>query len=63
MGRKLYVGNLGFDVTNQELQDEFTAVGACESVSVITDGTPGGAVVSRSSRWCRRPTRRRRSKS
>ena len=23
MGRKLYVGNLGFDVTNQELQDEF----------------------------------------
>ena len=25
MGRKLYVGNLGFDVTNQELQDAFAA--------------------------------------
>ncbi len=41
MGRKLYVGNLGFDVTNQELQDEFAAVGTCESVAVITDRDTG----------------------
>jgi RNA recognition motif-containing protein len=41
MGRKLYVGNLGFDVTNQELQDEFTTIGACESVSVITERDTG----------------------
>jgi RNA recognition motif-containing protein len=41
MGRKLYVGNLGFDVTNQELEDEFKAVGACESVSVITERDTG----------------------
>jgi RNA recognition motif-containing protein len=41
MGRKLYVGNLGFDVTNQELQDAFGAVGTCESVAVITDRDTG----------------------
>ena len=41
MGRKLYVGNLGFDVTNQELQDEFCTVGACESVAVITERDTG----------------------
>jgi RNA recognition motif-containing protein len=41
MGRKLYVGNLGFDVTNQELQDEFGAVGAVESVAVITERETG----------------------
>jgi RNA recognition motif-containing protein len=41
MGRKLYVGNLGFDVTNQELQDAFAAVGTCESVAVITERETG----------------------
>jgi RNA recognition motif-containing protein len=41
MGRKLYVGNLGFDVTNQELEDAFTAIGACESVAVITERDTG----------------------
>jgi RNA recognition motif-containing protein len=41
MGRKLYVGNLGFDVTNSELQDEFATVGTCESVSVITERDTG----------------------
>ncbi len=41
MGRKLYVGNLGFDVSNQELRDEFESVGACESVSVVTDRETG----------------------
>jgi cold-inducible RNA-binding protein len=41
MGRKLYVGNLGFDVTNQELQDAFAEIGACESVSVITERETG----------------------
>ncbi len=41
MGRKLYVGNLGFDVTNQELQDAFSAVGPCESVAIITERDTG----------------------
>jgi len=41
MGRKLYVGNLGFDVTQQELQDVFAAIGACDSVALITDRDSG----------------------
>ena len=41
MGKKLYIGNLGFDVTNQELQDAFAAIGACDSVAVITDRQTG----------------------
>ena len=41
MGQKLYVGNLGFDVTSQELQDVFAGVGACDSVAVITDRATG----------------------
>jgi RNA recognition motif-containing protein len=41
MGKKLYVGNLGFDVTNQDLEEAFAAVGACESVAVITDRATG----------------------
>lgn len=41
MGKKLHVGNLGFDVTSQELQDVFTAVGPCESVTVLMDRTTG----------------------
>jgi cold-inducible RNA-binding protein len=41
MGQKLHVGNLGFDVTSQELQDLFTAVGPCASVTVLMDRTTG----------------------
>lgn len=41
MGQKLYVGNLAFDVTSQELQDLFTPVGPCSSVTVLMDRTTG----------------------
>lgn len=41
MGRKLYVGNLGFDVTKDELQAAFAAVGSCDSVALITDRDSG----------------------
>lgn len=41
MGQKLYVGNLGFEVTSQELQDVFTTVGPCTSVTVLMDRTTG----------------------
>ena len=41
MGRKLYVGNLPFDVTNRELEELFAQAGQCESVSVITDRATG----------------------
>jgi RNA recognition motif-containing protein len=42
---KIYVGNLSFDVTEEELRDEFTAFGNVESVAIPTDrysGRPRG---------------------
>ena len=41
MGRKLYVGNLGFDVTTKDLEELFAQAGVCESVAVITDRATG----------------------
>ena len=41
MGSKLYVGNLGFDVNNKDLEDLFAQAGACESVAIITDRDTG----------------------
>lgn len=42
---KIYVGSLSYDVTEEELRQEFTAFGKVESVSIITDkysGRPKG---------------------
>jgi RNA recognition motif-containing protein len=42
---KIYVGNLSYDVTEEELQTEFTAFGKVETVNIITDkysGRPKG---------------------
>jgi RNA recognition motif-containing protein len=41
MGKKLFVGNLPFSTTNQQLTDLFSRVGTCESASVITDRATG----------------------
>jgi len=41
MGRKLYIGNLAFDVTQKELEDLFAQSGSCESVAIITDRATG----------------------
>lgn len=41
MGKKLYVGNLGSDVTDKDLEAVFAQAGACESVAVITDKFSG----------------------
>jgi RNA recognition motif-containing protein len=41
MGKKLYVGNLGFDVTDRDLEAVFAQVGVCESVAVVTDKFSG----------------------
>ncbi len=38
---KVYVGNLPWSVTNQELQDLFTPFGAVESAQVVTDRDTG----------------------
>lgn len=42
---KIYVGNLSYEVTEEELRQEFAAYGQVESVSIITDkysGRPKG---------------------
>jgi cold-inducible RNA-binding protein len=41
MGRKLYVGNLAFDVNDKDLEELFAQAGMCESVAVITDRATG----------------------
>ncbi len=41
MGTKLYVGNLSFRTTAEELRDAFASVGTVESASVIEDRDTG----------------------
>ncbi len=41
MGKKLYVGNLAFDVNDKDLEELFAQAGTCESVAVITDRETG----------------------
>ncbi len=45
MGKKLYVGNLPFSVTEDSLKEMFAQFGTVESVNIITDrytGQPKG---------------------
>ncbi len=41
MGRTLYVGNLGYDVSGPDLEQLFAAHGTVDSVNVITDRSTG----------------------
>lgn len=41
MGKKLYVGNLGYDVTSSDLQKLFAEYGNVQSAEVITDRDTG----------------------
>ena len=41
MSTKLYVGNLAFQTTNQQLQDLFAQAGTVQSASVIEDRDTG----------------------
>ena len=43
MGRKLYVGNLPYEVGETELQDLFGQAGSVESVNVMRDQATGRA--------------------
>jgi RNA recognition motif-containing protein len=43
MGRKLYVGNLPYEVGETELQELFARAGSVESVSVMRDQATGRA--------------------
>jgi RNA recognition motif-containing protein len=41
MNTKLYIGNLSFDSTENDLQDLFAAFGPVNEVNLITDRTTG----------------------
>jgi RNA recognition motif-containing protein len=41
MGKKLFVGNLPYSMTDDELRELFAAIGACESASVVMDRDSG----------------------
>src|SRR4051812_20961225 len=41
MGNKLYVGNLSFRVTNEDLQEYFSAAGPVDSVNIVYDRETG----------------------
>jgi len=41
MGKKIYVGNLGYDVTDADLQQLFAQHGAVQSAQVISDRASG----------------------
>ena len=41
VGRKLYVSNLPFSATEQDLSDKFAACGTVKSVKLITDRDTG----------------------
>ena len=43
MGRKLYVGNLPYSVSEDELRDLFSRSGAVDTVSVVRDNATGRA--------------------
>ena len=43
MGRKLYVGNLSYSVTEQMLQSTFSQHGTVETLSLITDRDTGSS--------------------
>ena len=41
MGRKLYVGNLGYGVSNADLEQMFSAHGTVDSAQVVEDRSTG----------------------
>lgn len=43
MSNKLYVGNLSFDTTENDLQDAFTAHGTVQEVNLVMDRETGRA--------------------
>jgi len=41
MAKKLYVGNLSYNMTEEDLRNAFTPVGEVQSVKIITDAATG----------------------
>lgn len=43
MGKKIYVGNISFDASEDDLRELFSTYGAVESVKIVTDAQTGRA--------------------
>ena len=41
MGKKLFVGNLSFETTDEDLKEAFSKAGTCESAAVVKDRLTG----------------------
>jgi cold-inducible RNA-binding protein len=41
MAKKLYVGNLSYNMTEEDLKNVFTSIGDVQSVKIITDAATG----------------------
>ncbi len=41
MGKKLYIGSISFNATEESLKDLFSSIGEVESVKIITDRDTG----------------------
>jgi cold-inducible RNA-binding protein len=41
LGNRLYIGNLSYEVTQQDLEGLFAQAGTCQSAAVITDRATG----------------------
>jgi len=41
VAKKIFVGNLAFQATDQDVEALFSEIGKCESVSVVTDRRTG----------------------
>jgi len=41
VGKKLYIGNLSYEVTQKDLEGLFAQAGTCQSVAVIMDRATG----------------------
>lgn len=41
MSRKVFVGNLSFETTNQDLEALFASIGTCQSATVVMDRDTG----------------------
>ena len=59
MGRKLYVGNLTYGVTNESLEQMFAPHGTVQSAQIIMDRDTGGLQRLRLRGNGKRPRKRR----
>ena len=51
MGKRLYVGNLSYNVTNSSLEELFAPFGKVNSAEVVQDRDTGAARASVLSKW------------